>query len=108
MKTIKLILVIASIVSVSMAQSINIRGTVKDGPGFINKQIAVSDIIIEPGDVIRGDSDGVVVIKYSDLETVIVRAEAIVNKEEMVKKKLKEGLTTLEIYKFDALSKYVQ
>ena len=85
-----------------------IRGTIKTGPGFINKQIAVSDIIIEPGDVIRGDSDGVVVIKYSDLETVIVRAEAIVNKEEMVKKKLKEGLTTLEIYKFDALSKYVQ
>lgn len=88
------------------SSGICIRGTIKAGPGFINKQIAVSDIIIEPGDVIRGDSDGVVVIKYSDLETVIVRAEEIEKKEEMVKMKLKEGLSTLEIYKFDALSKY--
>ena len=88
------------------SSGICIRGTIKAGPGFINKRIAIADIVIEPGDVIRGDIDGVVVIKYSDLEAVIERAEAIVSKEEMVKKKLKEGLSTLEIYKFDALSKY--
>ena len=78
-----------------------IRGTTKAAPGFINKQIAIADVIIEPGDVIRGDGDGVVAIKYNDLEAVISGAQEIIKKEKMVKQKLKEGLSTLEIYKLD-------
>jgi len=78
-----------------------IRGTTKAAPGFINKQIAIADVVIEPGDVIRGDGDGVVAIKHNDLEAVISGAQEIIKKEKMVKQKLKEGMTTLEIYKLD-------
>jgi len=83
-----------------------IKGTTKVTPGFINKQICISNVIIEPGDVIRGNSDGVVVVRYGDLEEVILKAEKIIEKENKVLKKIKNGLSTLEIYNFKDLSKY--
>ena len=83
-----------------------IKGTTKVTPGFINKQICISNVIIEPGDVIRGNSDGVVVVRYGDLEEVILKAEKIIEKEDKVLKKIKNGLSTLEIYNFKDLSKY--
>jgi 4-hydroxy-4-methyl-2-oxoglutarate aldolase len=83
-----------------------IKGTTKIAPGFINKPICISDVIVGPGDVVRGDSDGVVVIKYNDIDAVISKAEKIVEKERKVLKKIKAGHSTLDIYKFDALTDY--
>ena len=77
-----------------------IKGTTKIAPGFINKPIYISDVMIEPGDIVRGDCNGVVVIKYGDIGGVISKAEEIVEKEKKVIKKIKEGLSTLDIYKF--------
>lgn len=77
-----------------------IKGTTKAAPGFINKPIYISDAMIGPGDIVRGDCNGVVVIKYGDIGGVISKAEEIVEKEKKVIKKIKEGLSTLDIYKF--------
>ena len=77
-----------------------IKGTTKIAPGFINKPIYISDVMIGPGDIVRGDCNGVVVIKYGDIGGVISKAEEIVEKEKKVIKKIKEGLSTLDIYKF--------
>lgn len=80
-----------------------VKGTTKFAPGFINKPISICDVVIEPGDLIRGNSDGVVAIKSRDVSNVILNAEKILEKEKSVLKKLKEGKSTLEIYNFKSI-----
>lgn len=41
------------------------RGPYKDGPGEINVPIAIDGMVIEPGDLIVGDGDGVVCVPYA-------------------------------------------
>ena len=44
------------------AAGVTHRGPYKDGPGEINVPIAIDGMVIEPGDLIVGDGDGVVVV----------------------------------------------
>jgi regulator of RNase E activity RraA len=47
------------------ARGVNLRGPHKDGPGTINTAITVGGMLVNPGDIILGDSDGVVAITPS-------------------------------------------
>lgn len=77
-----------------------IKGTTKFAPGSINESISIGGIIIEKSDYIRGNSDGVIVIKRKDIKEVLANAERITEKEKTIITQLKEGRTTLEIYNF--------
>lgn len=44
------------------ARGVNLRGPYKDGPGTINLPISVGGMLVNPGDVVLGDSDGLVFI----------------------------------------------
>lgn len=46
------------------------RGPYKDGPGEVNKVIALEGMPVHPGDLVMGDSDGVIAIPQEELETV--------------------------------------
>jgi regulator of RNase E activity RraA len=52
------------------------RGPYKDGPGEINVPIAIDGMVIEPGDLILGDDDGVVAVPFAQAEAVIKASEA--------------------------------
>ncbi len=52
------------------------RGPYKDGPGEVNVPIAIDGMVIHPGDVVIGDSDGAVCIPLAEAETVLTAAEA--------------------------------
>lgn len=80
------------------ARGLCIRGTGKAGGGYINHRIKMGDVIIEPGDVVVGDADGVAVISRQNLEEVIEKARQREEKEEMVRQELKKGRNTMEIY----------
>jgi regulator of RNase E activity RraA len=56
------------------AAGVTHRGPYKDGPGEINVPIALDGMIINPGDLIVGDEDGLVCVPYEDLETVFKAA----------------------------------
>lgn len=52
------------------------RGTVcgagdKDGPGEVNFPVSCGGVVVEPGDYIIGDADGVVVVPKDDVEEAI-------------------------------------
>ncbi|WP_447554447.1 RraA family protein [Vreelandella sp. EE22] len=53
------------------AGGISHRGPYKDGPGEINVPIALDGMIIEPGDIIIGDLDGVVSIPRLEADAVL-------------------------------------
>ena len=58
------------------AVGITHRGPYKDGPGEINFPIAIEGMVIEPGDLMLGDDDGVLCVPYDQTETVLVAARA--------------------------------
>lgn len=52
------------------------RGPYKDGPGEINVPIAIDGMVIEAGDLILGDADGVLCVPFAHAETVLAAAQA--------------------------------
>ncbi|SMO85300.1 RraA family protein [Paracoccus laeviglucosivorans] len=58
------------------AAGITHRGPYKDGPGEINVPIAIDGMVIEPGDLIMGDSDGVLAVPFAHAEEIYSRTVA--------------------------------
>jgi regulator of RNase E activity RraA len=52
------------------AAGVTHRGPYKDGPGEINLPIALDGMVIEPGDLILGDEDGLLSVPFDAVETV--------------------------------------
>jgi RraA family protein len=46
------------------------RGPFKDGPGEVNVPIALNGMVIQPGDLICGDADGVVSVARNEVEQI--------------------------------------
>ena len=55
------------------AAGLNPSGPTKSIPGRVNHPVSVAGASIEPGDLLVGDADGVVVIAKQDVERIIAR-----------------------------------
>ncbi|GKX51910.1 RraA family protein [Budvicia aquatica] len=60
-------------------------GPFKDGPGEINFPIAIENVVINPGDIVIGDHDGIVVVRQNDIENTLKKARLITEKEKEIK-----------------------
>jgi RraA family protein len=58
------------------AAGVTHRGPYKDGPGEINVPIAIDGMVIEPGDLIVGDGDGMLCIPFAQTEDIYKAAKA--------------------------------
>jgi RraA family protein len=67
------------------AAGVTHRGPYKDGPGEINVPIAIDGMVIEPGDLMLGDADGLLCVPYNSLQSVL---EATLQKMDAEKKML--------------------
>ena len=76
------------------SRGITPNSCVKSGPGRVGHPIVAGGVAIEPGDVIVGDRDGVVVIPQSRLDEVIERIEAIREAEKKVIAKITDNHLT--------------
>ncbi len=66
------------------ATGITPNGPYKNGPGEIGTEISLGGQVIRPGDILVGDSDGIVVIKPEDAAEVIAKVKEINKKEEKI------------------------
>ena len=83
-----------------------VKGTVKETVGFINKTICCGGVIINPGDIVLGDDDGVVVVPFEIIDEVIEKSMKRIEREEKLMEVLaSQHVTTLEI---DGLDKILQ
>ena len=62
-----------------------------------NVTVRFGGIQVSPGDIVMGDLSGVVIIPRESLEAVIVRAEALYQKEERMIEEIKKGHSLIEI-----------
>lgn len=58
------------------AAGVTHRGPYKDGPGEINVPIAIDGMVIEPGDLVLGDADGVLAVPYDAADAVLAATQA--------------------------------
>ena len=73
------------------AAGITPRGPYKDGPGEINVPVSLGGVVVNPGDILVGDADGVVVISPKEAQDILEKAKATVAKEADIMKSIKEG-----------------
>jgi regulator of RNase E activity RraA len=73
------------------ARGVNLRGPYKDGPGSINVPITVGGMLVNPGDIVLGDSDGVVAVPSSQALVVAKAAKDKVLVEHQMIADIKSG-----------------
>jgi 4-hydroxy-4-methyl-2-oxoglutarate aldolase len=64
----------------------------RNGPGTVGLPIVIGDVVINSGDIVVGDRDGVVVVPLGDASSVLSKLEDIKAAEAGLEAKVKAGL----------------
>ncbi len=73
------------------AAGVTHRGPYKNGPGEINVPVVIGGMAVNPGDIIVGDADGLVVIAQDQAAKILASAKAILAKETAAIKLIQDG-----------------
>lgn len=79
------------------------QGTVKATPGSVNVSVVIGGIVIQAGDVIVADDDGVVCVPRTEAEEVAAAGERRVAYEEQIMAGLARGEVGLDLFKLRPL-----
>ncbi|KIF60330.1 RraA family protein [Pseudomonas fluorescens] len=77
------------------------RGPSTDGGGEINVPVSCAGMLVNPGDLITGDVDGVVAARRDELPELLARCHALLERERSTLEAIEAG--TLDPARFDAL-----
>jgi 4-hydroxy-4-methyl-2-oxoglutarate aldolase len=80
------------------SKAIGARGTVKASPGSVNIPVVCGSVLINPGDLIVADADGVVAVPRERASEVARLSQERVAKEEKVRERLRAGELSVDIY----------
>lgn len=85
------------------SRGLSIRGTYKDfgATGWIGYPLLLGSIVVNPGDLVVGDSDGLVCLPRESTAEVIEASIARETAEQSQIARLEAGQTTMELFGFD-------
>lgn len=73
------------------AAGVTLRGPFQSGPGHINVPISLAGMVIEPGDLLLGDDDGVVCIPHDLVESLYPEAHKRFEGENAQRDRVRNG-----------------
>ena len=73
------------------ARDVTHRGPFKTGPGSINVPVSIGGQVVQPGDVIVGDEDGLVVFPVSEAGRLVAAAKRSAAAEAAIRKEILTG-----------------
>lgn len=77
--------------------SVSIKGTVKETLGALNQPVVIGGELVRPGDVVKGDADGVVIVRREEAaEIAELSAARDANEADLIKRYWAGG-TTIEL-----------
>lgn len=79
------------------ARAVSMKATTKQTRGLLNHPLALGGVPIHPGDLIAGDTDGVVAIAHDRVGNVLARARDREATESGIMKQLENGELTLDL-----------
>ena len=80
------------------SRHVSCEGTVKNTPGSVNVPISIDGVIIEPGDVVCADDDGVVAVPRDEAIWALEQSNARLANEEVSRARLGSGELGLDMY----------
>ena len=82
-------------------RGLSIKSTGKNQRGQVNVPVCIGDVQINPGDIIVGDRDGLVIVRQDEVDEAIRNSLARIEKEKMFREKIKNGVMTTELLGLD-------
>jgi 4-hydroxy-4-methyl-2-oxoglutarate aldolase len=80
------------------SQYVSCEGTVKASPGSVNVPVVLGGQVVNPGDVVCADDDGVVIVARDEAEWALAQSNARLAKESQSRARLSAGELGLDFY----------
>lgn len=74
------------------------EATAKTDPGETGIVVTVGGVRVEPGDVVVGDDDGVVIVPASVASEVLIQVAEVAQREQEIRRRILAGETTFDIF----------
>ncbi|MGW3287317.1 4-carboxy-4-hydroxy-2-oxoadipate aldolase/oxaloacetate decarboxylase [Streptomyces sp. NPDC001002] len=85
------------------SRSVSIKGTVKETVGPMCEPVTIGGVLVRPGDVMRADADGVVVVRQEDAVEAVAASQRRVDTEAEYIAAYRAGRTVVEICNLEPL-----